>query len=122
VTAFQIMIKLPFEITCVVLIFAASVLSWFIFGSYNIFIGIWAGGLIGIINFKWLGSIVKGALSEGGAARYTIKYLLKLFFVITVSAFLIYARLADPLAFLVGFTIIIFTVSLQGADFTNRSK
>ncbi|MBI4745152.1 MAG: ATP synthase subunit I [Deltaproteobacteria bacterium] len=104
------------------LIFAASVLSWFIFGSYNIFIGILAGGLIGIINFKWLGSIVKGALSEGGAARYTIKYLLKFFFVITASAFLIYARLADPLAFLVGFTIIVFTVSLQGADFINRSK
>ena len=121
-TAFQIMIKCPFEITCVVLIFAASLAGLFIFGSYNIFIGIWAGGLIGIINFKWLGSIVKGAFSEGSAARYTIKYLLKLFFVITVSAFLIYARLADPLAFLVGFTIIIFTVSLQGADFTNRSK
>lgn len=116
------MIKLPFEITCVILIFAASVLSWFIFGSYNIFIGIWAGGVIGIINFRWLGSIVKGALSEGGAARYTIKYLLKLFFVITVSAFLIYSRITDPLAFLVGFTIIIITVSLQGADFTDRSK
>ena len=116
------MSKLPFEITCVILIFAASVLSWFIFGSYNIFIGIWAGGVVGIINFKWLGSIVKGAFSEGSAAKYTIKYLLKLFFVITVSAFLIYARLADPLAFLVGFTIIVFTVSLQGADFTNRSK
>ena len=116
------MSKLPFEITCVILIFTASVLSWFIFGSYNIFIGIWAGGVIGIINFKWLGSIVKGALSEGGAAKYTIKYLLKLFFVITVSAFLIYSRITDPLAFLVGFTIIIITVSLQGADFTDRSK
>lgn len=116
------MSKLPFEITCVILIFVASVLSWFIFGSYNIFIGIWAGGLIGIINFKWLGSIVKGAFSEGGAAQYTIKYLLKLFFVITVSAFLIYSRITDPLAFLVGFTIIIITVSLQGADFTDRSK
>lgn len=116
------MIKWPFEITCVVLIFAASVTSWFIFGSYNIFIGIWVGGVIGIINFKWLGSIVKGALSEGGAAKYTIKYLLKLFSVITVSAFLIYSRITDPLAFLVGFTIIVFTVSLQGADSTDRSK
>src|SRR3989304_1259049 len=116
------MIKLPFEITCVVLIFAASLAGLFIFGSYNIFIGIWAGGLIGIINFKWLGSIVKGAFSEGREARYRIKYLLKHFFVITVSAFLIYARLADPLAFLVCSTIIVFTVSLQGADFTNRSK
>lgn len=116
------MIKWPFEITCVVLILAASLAGLIIFGSYKVFSGVWTGGLIGIINFKWLGSIVKGAFSEGSAARYTIKYLLKFFFVITVSAFLIYARLADPLAFLVGFTIIVFTVSLQGADFTNRSK
>lgn len=105
-----------------VLLLAASLAGLAIFGSYKVFSGIWVGGLIGIINFKWLGSIIKGALSEGSAARYTIQYLLKLFFVITVSAFLIYARLVDPLAFLVGFTIIVFTVSLQGADFTNRSK
>lgn len=116
------MIKWPFEITSLALVLAASAVGWLIFGSYEIFTGVWAGGLIGIINFRWLGSIVRGALSEGSAARYTIKYLLKFFFMITASALLIYSRLADPLAFLAGFTIIIVTVSLQGADSTDRSK
>lgn len=112
----------PFEITSLILIVVASLAGLAIFGSYKVAAGIWAGGLIGIINFKWLGSIVKGALSEGRAARYTIKYLLKFFSVIAVSAFLIYSKLADPLAFMVGFTLIVITVSLQGTDFTDRSR
>ena len=112
----------PFEITSLILIVVVSLAGLAIFGSYTAVAGIWAGGLIGIINFKWLGSIVKGALSEGNAVRYTIKYLLKFILMITVSGLLIYSKLADPIAFMVGFTIIVITVSLQGADFTNRSK
>lgn len=111
----------PFEITGLIIVLMASSAGWLLFGSYNVPAGLVAGGLIGVINFKWLGSIVKGALSEGNAARYTVKYMLKFLFIIIASASLIYSRVADPLAFLVGFTIIVATVSLKGADSIERS-
>lgn len=107
----------PFEIVSLALVLLASIAGWLI-GSNKAFAGIWAGGLIGIINFRWLGSIVKGALSEGKAAGYTVRYLLKFFFVVSFSALLIFSKAVDPLAFLVGFTIIVITVSLQGTELT----
>lgn len=110
------MIKWPFEITSLMLVLTVSVTGWLIFGSYKLFTGIWAGGFVGIINFKWLGSIVKGALSEGNTARYTINYLLKFFFVITVIAMLVYSRLVDPLGLIVGFTLIVALVFFRGTE------
>lgn len=83
--------------------------------------GILSGGLIGIANFKWLGSIIKGAFSEGNKAGYTIKYLLKFLFVIGSSSLLIFSKVVDPLGFITGFTLIVITVTLKGTDLTNRS-
>jgi hypothetical protein len=111
----------PFEMIGLTLISGASVAGWLMLGSHRAFTGIWAGGLIGMANFKWLGSIVKGALAEGKAAGYTARYLLKFLFIVASSALLIYSRLVDPLAFLVGFTLIVITVSLKGVEMINRS-
>lgn len=90
-------------------------------GSYKLPAGILAGGLIGLINFKWLGSIVKGAINQGKTARYTAGYLLKFLFVVTISALLISSRLVDPLGFIIGFTLIVVLVTLIGTDLINRS-
>lgn len=103
----------PFEMVSLALISGASAIGWLIFGSHKVFTGVWAGGLIGIANFRWLGSIVKGALTQGKTAMYIVKYLLKFLLVAVFSALLIYSRLVDPLAFMVGFTIIIITASLH---------
>lgn len=108
----------PFEVVSIFLIVAASAASWMISSSYKVPLGVLAGGLIGVINFKWLGSIVRGAFSKGSAAGYTVRYLLKFLFVILFSGFLIYSRVVDPLAFLVGFTITVIIVSLQGTELT----
>jgi len=104
----------PFEILSLAIVLTACIAGWGIFGSYKVPAGVFAGGLIGTINFRWLGSIVKGALSEGSTARYTIKYLLKFLFIVSVSALLIYSRKVDPLSFMLGFTIIVITVALKG--------
>lgn len=111
----------PFETAVAALLAGLSIAGWLIFKSYTVFTGVWAGGLIGVINFKWLGRIVKGALSQGGAARYTVKYLLKLSFVVIVSVLLIFFRVIDPIAFVAGFTISVIAVSLLGAELMNRS-
>lgn len=111
----------PFEIVGLALIAGASVIAWIVFGSYKVVAGIWTGGLMGIINFKWLGSIIRGVFSEGNKVGYTIRYLLKFIFVIASSALLIFSKIADPLGFITGFTLIVITVSLKGADLTNRS-
>lgn len=110
------MIKWPFEITSLVLVLAVSVTGWFVSGSYKLFTGILAGGFIGIINFKWLGSIVKGALSEDNTVRYTINYLLKFLFIITGIAMFVYYRLVDPLGLIVGFTLIVALVLIRGTE------
>ena len=109
------------ELVSFALVAGVSFIGWLISGSYKAVIGAWAGGLIGIINFNWLRIIVKGALTQGRAGRYTASYLLKFLFVIVLTTLLIYSRLADPTAFLAGFTIIVLTMSLKGHKFSNRS-
>lgn len=79
----------------------------------TVIIGILLGGLIGLINFRWLAHIVKGAMSEGKAASLTIKYLLKLLFVAVTTAALLYSRLVEPVAFITGFSITIIMVILR---------
>lgn len=107
----------PFEITSLVLVVVISLAGWLISGSHKVPAGVLIGGLIGLINFKWLGSIVKGALSEDRAARYTARYLLKFLFVVTTSALLIFSCVVDPLGFITGFTLIVIMVSLSGTEF-----
>lgn len=112
----------PFEVVSLALISGASAIGWLIFGSHKVFAGVWAGGLIGAANFRWLGSIVKGALTQGKTAIYIAKYLFKFLLVAVLSAMLIYSRLVDPLAFMAGFTIIIIVAFLQGTEFISRGK
>lgn len=110
-----------FEEIGLAIIIGLMAVGWLAFNSYRIVAGVLAGGIIGIINFNWLGHIIKGALSQGGAARYTVKYLFKLFFVIVLSAFLIFFGTVDPVAFIVGFTLMVITVSIREPRLTNRS-
>lgn len=78
-------------------------------------LGILLGGLIGVINFNWLAHIVKGAMSEGKASHFTIKYLLKLLFVALTTAALLYLRLVEPIAFITGFSITVIVVIFLGS-------
>ena len=109
------------ELASFALVAGVSFIGWLISGSYKAVIGVWTGGLVSIINFNWLRMIVKGALTQGRAARYAASYLLKFLFVMVFATLLLYSGLADPLAFLAGFTIIVLTVSFKGHKFLDRS-
>lgn len=109
------------ELVSFALVAGVSFIGWLISGSCKAVTGVWTGGLIGIVNFNWLRIIVQGALTQGRTARYTASYLLKFLFVIVFATLLIYSGLADPIAFLAGFTIIVLTVSLKGHKFSDRS-
>lgn len=112
-----------FEIISLAIIAGVSLAGWPILGSYRISTGVLAGGITGIVNFKWLGRIVRNARREKatGAAGYVLRYLFKLTVIAVILAVLFYSRMVDPLGFIAGFTITVVTVSVFGADLINRS-
>ncbi len=91
--------------------------AWVVF-STKMAVGVFLGGLISMLSFRVLKWQLKRALmdprktpSKGGLfATYYLRYLGTLFLVFVV----IYYGWAEPIAFLVGLSVVVFSIVLAG--------
>ncbi len=90
------------------------------FVSLPVTLGVAVGGVIVIINFRWLRRLVERAMAKGEGAKKTLygEYFLKLLLFLAVPCGVIYYREflfdLDPLAFVVGLSTVFIAIFVEG--------
>jgi hypothetical protein len=78
-------------------------------------LGIMFGWLIGIVNLRALSRNVRVFLgTEKATAKIVIMSMIRLFVLFSAIAILVYYRIINVFGFLVGFTIVLFFILIEG--------
>ncbi len=88
-----------------------------IYHSFPITLGIFLGGLIVVLNFFWLTRLVRRAFQkkEKPTKGFFVKFGLKFFLLLAIVAFVIYFTPVNPIAFLIGLSVSVCGIMLDGA-------
>ncbi len=90
------------------------------FVSLSVTLGVALGGLLVIINFRWLRRLVERIVASKEGAKKALygEYFLKLLFFIAIPCAVIYYRQflfnLNPLAFVVGLSTVFFAICIEG--------
>ena len=92
------------------------VAAWGIFRKLPIVVGVFLGGLIVIINFYWLTRLVRQAFAgkKKPSKVFFVKFGLKFFLLLAIVAFVIYFTPVNPIGFLVGLSVSVAGVVVDG--------
>ena len=92
------------------------VISWGIFRKFPVVMGVFLGGLIVIINFYWLTRLVQQAFvgKNKPSKLFFVKFGLKFFLLLAIVAFVIYFTPVNPIGFLVGLSVSVAGVVVDG--------
>ena len=90
--------------------------AWGIFRKLPIVMGVFLGGLIVIINFYWLTRLVQQAFmgKNKPSKLFFVKFGLKFFLLLAIVAFVIYFTPVNPIGFLVGLSVSVAGVVVDG--------
>lgn len=90
------------------------------FASLSVTLGVALGGLIAVVNFRWLRRLIERAMAKGGGVKKTLygEYALKLILFLAIPCGVIYYRKflfdLNPLAFVVGLSTVFIAICLEG--------
>jgi len=99
---------------------AALCVGSLFFMSIPITVGVVLGGIIVIVNFRWLRRLVERLMVKKGEGKKTLygEYVLKLLFFLAIPCGVIYYRKflfdLDPLAFVVGLSTVFIAIFVEG--------
>jgi hypothetical protein len=99
---------------------AALAAGSLLFRSLPMTLGVVLGGLVVILNFRWLRRLIERALTKKGGLKKALyaEYALKLILFLGVVGVVVYYRKSlwdvDPLGFLVGLSTVFIAICVEG--------
>jgi hypothetical protein len=87
-----------------------------VFRTFAVFLGLFLGGLIVVLNFFWLTRLVRRAFLDRKKPSkiFFVKFGLKFFLLLAIVALVIYFTPVHPIAFLAGLSVSVFGIMLDG--------